>query len=260
MLIAVVNQSSVCTNEQAAIMTQAVAAQVRLHAAPAWNLRVDNVLFYPDVSQVPQSLWVYPMFLLDTSDQEGALGYHTEDEQGKIYGRVFCKTLLDHGAQVLGGPMSVASCLSHEALELSGDVYANGYSQGPNGLLWAQELSDYVEGDGYEISVKGTNVTVSNFILPEWFSDTAHKGAKFDWLGKLKQPFSMDDGGYGVYIEPGQSGQSTNGSMQAKLVHGPKCPEWYLGMKAHPSSRISRRGADVSKARAISDGNLRSMV
>ena len=142
-----------------------------------------------------------------------------------------------------------------------GDVFANGYSMGPNGILWAQELSDYVEGDGYAVGVHGSNVTVSNFVLPEWFSDVTHSGAKLDWMGKIKETFTMDEGGYGVYIQPGQSGQATADQMGMKtqLVHGPKCPAWYLKMKDHPASRIVRRGATVGNAHAISSGNLRTV-
>ena len=37
MLIAVINKSKVVTNEEAALMTDACAEQVKYHVAPAWS-------------------------------------------------------------------------------------------------------------------------------------------------------------------------------------------------------------------------------
>lgn len=254
-LIAVINQSTVVNNTDAALMTQAVASQVRLHATPTWNSWVQNVLFYPDPKQVPAG--ALPMYLLDNADQAGALGYHTEDPNGSIYGRIFCKTITDNGGSILTGNISVSGCLSHECLELIGDPLANGWSMAADGVTcWAQELCDYVEGDGYVIDVNGTSVMVSNFVLPEWFNPTPAKDiTKFDWMGKLTAPFTMDAGGYGIYFSAGQAQQQMDATVPAKpeihLVHGPKCPKWYLDMKAHPAARTMKRGADVSKARMI---------
>ena len=53
MLIAILNQSTLVSDADAATMTQAVAAQVRLDAAPLWDRIPAAVVFYTDPAAVP---------------------------------------------------------------------------------------------------------------------------------------------------------------------------------------------------------------
>src|SRR6185437_12983234 len=48
----------------------------------------------------------------------GVLGFHTEDQGGKLWGVVAAKPELDNGAKVTTGDWSVSSVLSHEVLEM----------------------------------------------------------------------------------------------------------------------------------------------
>ena len=53
MLIAIVNQSTWCQTQDAATMTQAIAAQVRLDVAPLWDRAPAAVIFYTNAKDVP---------------------------------------------------------------------------------------------------------------------------------------------------------------------------------------------------------------
>src|SRR6266851_4954057 len=53
MLIAILNQSTLISNADAVAMTQAIASQVRLDAAPLWDRAPAAVIFYTDPGAVP---------------------------------------------------------------------------------------------------------------------------------------------------------------------------------------------------------------
>ena len=58
MLIAILNQSTLVSDEDAATMTQAIAAQVRLDVAPLWDRAPAAVIFYTDPKAVPAAAHV----------------------------------------------------------------------------------------------------------------------------------------------------------------------------------------------------------
>jgi hypothetical protein len=232
MLIAVINESTMVTNAQVQTMCQAIQIQFDLHCAPAWNEKAPTITFYANKAKVPGWAWVINM--LDNSTQAGALGYHSEDND-VVDAFIFAAPVLQNAGVVLYDPknpqnVSVASVLSHEAMEMFGDRYANGFSQGPQipqGTLYAQELCDPVESDSYVINVTVggvvTPVSVSNFVFPSWFNPEAVSPANlpFDYLNKLKAPYTMDAGGYMIVAQLGNEGQVT-----ARYHFGPKMPEW----------------------------------
>jgi len=77
MLIAVINESTLVTNDQVDEMTQACQIQLTQHALPAWNLKAATVEFYEDKTKVPKKAWV--VSILDSPDVQNALGYHSLD-------------------------------------------------------------------------------------------------------------------------------------------------------------------------------------
>jgi len=118
MLIAILNQSTLVSNADIATMTQAIAAQVRLDVAPLWDLAPAAVIFYTSPKDVPAT--AHGIALVDTiKDQpKGVLGFHTEDQGGKLWGVVAAKPELDNGGKATTGDWSVSSVLSHEVLEM----------------------------------------------------------------------------------------------------------------------------------------------
>ncbi len=223
MLIAILNQSTVVSNADAAAMTQAVATQVRLDAAPLWDRAPAAVVFYTDPSAVPTT--AHGIALVDTiQDQpQGVLGFHTEDQGGKLWGVVAAKPELDNGGQMTTGDWSVSSVLSHEVLEMFVDPNCNLWANDGKGSAYSLEVCDPVEAPSYTVS----GVSVSNFVTPSWFDPLAAGTAQFDKLGQLNAPFSILKSGYVVYESAGQEHQ--------KL--GAEFPGWRKAMKSGPLAR-----------------------
>ena len=231
MLIAILNQSTLVTDADAQTMTQAVATQVRLDAAPLWDRAPAAVVFYTDASAVPAT--AHGIALVDTiqNQPQGVLGFHTEDQGGKLWGVVAAKPELDNGAKVLTGDWSVSSVLSHEVLEMFVDPNCNLWADDGKGSAYSFEACDPVEAPSY--TVRG--VSVSNFVTPSWFDPLAPATAQFDKLGQLSTPFSILKGGYVVYESAGKEQQK----------FGNDFPGWRKYMKGGPLARTRRRIAQA---------------
>jgi hypothetical protein len=229
MLIAVINQSTLVTNDEVNTMCEAIQIQLDLHVLPAWNMKSGAIKFYADATKVPGYAWVVTM--MDNATQAGALGYHSEDND-KIDAFIFAQPVLSNGGVVMvfdptnPSQYTVSATLSHEVCEMVGDRYAGGFSQGPQvtaGNLYCQELCDPVENDSYGIAVGTTTVSVSNFVFPSWFNPEAvvPQNMPFDYLGKLTAPFTMTTGGYMIVATISNEGQVTG-----RHVFGEEMPEW----------------------------------
>jgi hypothetical protein len=135
--------------------------------------------------------------LFKDPDQPGALGYHDLSPQGVPYGKVF--PLLD--AQD-GGPLS--QTIDHEGKELTEDDTINLARTGADGAFWADESCDAVEQDSYTID----GVPLSNFVYPAWYSGivdpslSSQYNGRYDFMGKLSAPLTVDAGGYAQFFDP----------------------------------------------------------
>lgn len=220
--IYVMNGSSRVSDQDVQTMVSAVAAQVQDHFAPAWQIPANPVTYMQRNAPRPASGAV--LTIVDNPDQPGVLGWHTEGPNDVIYGYVFAGPVLDNGGQVLtGATYTVAATLSHEVLETIADPHVNLWTTGPNSTVISQEVCDPVENGSYEIN----GVSVSNFVTPEWFDAQAAPGASVDYLGRVSQPFQMDQGGYYVHLKAGKPSQ----------VFGQDVPQWRRNTKSHPNSR-----------------------
>lgn len=222
--IAVLNLSTLVSAKDHAAMSRACNQQLRDDVTPLWGLPRRIVRPYAKGEAVPADAYVITLF--DDADQADALGWHTESPQGKVYGKVFAKPVLDNGGDALTKPLSVASVLSHEVIEAYVDPTTALWAAADDGLLYAYEACDPVESDSY---VGMGDVTVSDFVTPAWFDPQGH--GRFDFLGRLSKPFTMTKGGYVVYMQGGQESQR----------FGEHYPDWRLAMKGHPASRTARR-------------------
>lgn len=230
MHIAFVNdhaKSSHLSNADAVKIAGAVSRQLRLHFAPTWNRTTPGVAFVADEAHLLPGQ--FPIYFFDNADVAGALGYHDVTPAGLPYGRVFVETVLINNGTISTGSNSVSVCASHEALELAGDEYCNQYAQANDGYSYAIELGDPVENDSYVMN--GTDISVSNFVLPDFFNQTPEDGAHFDYMGRLSAPFQMTAGGYLIRMKDGKITQ----------VFGENYPEWKLPGKQHPAARSARR-------------------
>lgn len=227
--INIINNSTKVNDADLMLMTEAIIIQMNQHVAPSWLRGSWNIV----VNQT-DSLG-YPIVIFDNPDQAGALGYHTESPDGKVWGRVFVNPILSNGGAILSGELSVSAVLSHEVIE----AYCN-----PNVNLWADtftntmiayEAADPVENDFYDVTTKsGTKVAVSNFVTPLWFDPQAATDSKFDYMSKLTSPFMMSSGGYIVTMNK-KTGAVKNvfGSIEAEEKHTRR-------QDPHPAARSAR--------------------
>jgi hypothetical protein len=244
MRIALLNSSKIVKTNEAVLIAAAVDLQMQRHFAPAWGLAPVPVSFAADRLHIPPGSHI--LTILDEPDDPDALGYHT-DEHGNYYGRVFVKPVVQSGGVVLYDPrdpqnVTVASVVSHEACEMAGNPYVNKWWDGPaiaQGSQYAAEVADPVEGDSYAVRVGTTNVSVSNFIFPEWTDPQTPRGTRFDYLSKLRAPFTMTKGGYMIV---------RRGAGAETAVYGEEYAAWRKVVKDHHASRLSRmRPADYGE-------------
>lgn len=214
-VVHLVNQSTIDlknwlpSGKTLADVAAALTSQARNEFAAAWGHTADVALDGSVLlSATDRPIW--PLYLIDDSDQAGALGYHDIDASGNPILKVFVKDTLAAGE-------SVTVDLSHELLESLADPFCDLCAQDANGTIWAYEVCDAVEEETYQIN----GVTVSNFVLPRYFESPAAAGVSretFDQLGTLTQPFSLAPGGYLSYAGAGVWHQAFGGA-EAKQRH-----------------------------------------
>ncbi len=206
-------------------MVDAIQAQVHEDFAPVWGVDAD-ITFYRKSKDVPAGSWVVGVF--ENADQAGALGYHDLTQDGLPLGKVFAKTTLDDG-----GKISVT--MSHEILEMLGDPDINltaFVESGNGGRLYAYEVCDAVEADGFGYEKKG--VVVSDFVTPAWFESFRTPGSTaFSFREHVRAPFELAEGGYiGIY-------DVGSGSGWQQLL--PQAAAARYQMRPHLGSRRERR-------------------
>lgn len=220
--IYVYNESSVVTDADAKLWCAAVELQIKRDAAPAWGKAAKKVTLKAP-GKAPANSWV--VVILDDADQAGALGYHSVDEKGRVYGRVFAKTAKEYG-------YSASQTFSHEVLETWGDPGVDQSAKNPK-AQWSTpvELCDAVEGDEYIVN----QVVVSNFLYPAWFGRKNGKivpPIRYDHLGTAPAPFTLASNGYMVR-------EWIDGHVDQ--VFGSLADAQYVAAKSHDMSRFFRR-------------------
>jgi len=185
-IIAVVNVSTVLTDAQIDNALPAIQAAITSDFAPIWDATA-TIVRIPKGSAPPVGAWVCT--ISDTSDQAGALAYHTVTN-GLPSLSVFAKTEQQYGA-------SWTVSLTHEIWEALVDPYCGSAFQISQKQLVALETADPVEADklGYTRPGKdGKPVLISNFVTPHWF--VAGSSGPHDFNKKLSSPLSIASGGY----------------------------------------------------------------
>jgi len=191
--VAIINGSTVLTDNEVQAVVPDLQTQVHDHFAPAWGIDADLV-FVPTGDTPPAGAWWLVIF--DNSDAPGALGYHDVTDEGLPLGKVFAGTDQQFGLQ-----WTVTA--SHELLEMLVDpeinltVFIQPDMQ--TARLYAYEVCDACEADGFGYRI-GTTL-VSDFVLPAWFESFRAPGStKFDYQSQISQPFALLPGGYiGVF-------------------------------------------------------------
>jgi hypothetical protein len=187
--IAVLNRSSVATDDQVHTIVDAAQQDLNQNFAPGWRLIAPKLTFVPHTDL---SSWKDKpnLVVLDTSDEATALGYHDLTPDGLPLGKAFAKTDALYGAL-----LSVT--LTHELWEMivDPDIQLVVEDDQRRGIFVAYESADAVEDDRYAHTVNG--VKISNFQLPSFFS---RKGkGPYDFGHVLSKPFQLAHGGYESY-------------------------------------------------------------
>ena len=208
MLISIINHThGQVSDENLQTVVRAINRQIREDFEPYWslgaNLRLEGKsVATPSKEELSDMRGDAVLYLWDHADVEGALGYHDQNHAGIPYGFVFTDV-----SASLGEPWSVT--LSHEALELIGDPEVNLLVQGPHPadpnrtVFHWYEMCDAVQAETYEVD----GVSVSNFVLPLFFTGGDEMGGRNDFLGrsyggKTLRSFGINPGGYLGFYDP----------------------------------------------------------
>jgi hypothetical protein len=189
--IAVINVSTVLTDEVIKAALPDLATQIHRDFAPAWGIDADLVFVEPN-ERIPDGAWW--LVILDTSDQANALGYHDVTADGLPLGKVFAQSDIE-----LKSSWTVTA--SHEILEMLGDPDINltvfVQKEGGGCRLYAYEVCDACEADedGYLIE----STLVSDFVYPAWFETFRKPGTRFDHRNLIQAPLQLRVGGYIAY-------------------------------------------------------------
>lgn len=207
MLISIVNRSTTISDEELLNAVRAINRQLREDFEPYWSInaqmRVETAIASCEVRNAAELRGDAVMYLLEEADVQEALGYHDKTCRGIPCGFVFLKL-----ARALKENWTVT--LSHEAIELVADAQANLLVRGPHPadakriVYHYFELCDAVQDETYEID----GITVSNFVLPGYFTPQEEEGMRNDFLnrrdkhGHTLKSFGVKPGGYIGFFDP----------------------------------------------------------
>jgi hypothetical protein len=190
--IALVSNSPSLPFAELAPAAAAISKQTQRDVAPLWNVSATLTPF-PSAAAVP--VGYYRVTIEDNIDEPGAAGFHT-DENNQPYALI----QYDIGWSVT---------LSHETLELLVDPFGNRLYPGVIAGARVQileEICDPPENFSYTID----GVSVSDFVLPEYFSAAPRKNHSYSFLDNCTAPYQVPDGGYISYIANNEWWQITN--------------------------------------------------
>jgi hypothetical protein len=227
--IAIINESNLVSDDEGDNMTRAMNL-VLPQFCKDWKLPKITAVY---IAKNKNTNILWKVYLRDTTDIDGALGYHEQVNNISI-GYVFVNVILTYGGVILyskdPSTLTVAQTLCHEIFELLTDSNANLWADDGQGLsLYAHESCDPVQSNVVKVVVSkkvttpakplkmvngkfqssksqtktiNTNVALSDWVLPTWFDPQETKGP-FNYLKTLKKPFQIDDGGYVIKLKDG---------------------------------------------------------
>ena len=250
MIISLINKSTKYkkNNEVLKLISKAIDEQISIHLEGEYNLNGWKFIFVEDESKVSKKS--HKIYLFDDVEQAENLGFGIEDSDKLNYGQVFINPILNSGGTEFKSENSISVQISHEACEIVADPEVNCWHQMKDGRLIAKEICDPVDGDFYTINVSGTEIAVSNFLLPSWFDSNSKSNDKFDYKGTLKEPFSLTDNGYMIQI---LKGNVTNifGSEQSQSIFTENDSKFFEGSREVKRNILSYNSKTSSEIKQI---------
>jgi hypothetical protein len=190
--IAVINESTACSDSQVQEMIPAFQQQWNTDLRSIWGVDEASFTFVP--KNQPPTTGAWWMVFLDDSDQADALAYHDLTNDGLPISKIFVKTILADNSSVSVGA-------THEMCEMAVDPWLNSAYQDLGGVFWAGEICDPVEADRYGYQISG--ILVTDFVTPNWFG---HQNAQtqIDFKNNANAAFEVLSGGYAQKFDPQQ--------------------------------------------------------
>lgn len=151
---------------------------------PVWGVECAVVLC-DDVPSAASGIW--PLFLADTSNESGAVAYHTLASTNQPWGVAFVKTALDNGDDP-------CVAVSHEFAEMLVDPDCDSSAIGVGGLFYAMEICDPVQQLWFPAS---NGLLLADFVYPAWFGLPNRDGsARLDQMRSCTTTRQILPGGY----------------------------------------------------------------
>jgi phospholipase C len=242
--ISVVNRTSCIADREIHRVVRAINRQISEDFEPYWafggRLRVEGPAgLDTDLERLKELRGDAILYILDSAATNDVLGYHDQNLSGIPCGFVYldlCKTLGDEWS----------TTLSHEALELIGDPQCNLLVQGPDPedanctVYHFFEMCDAVQAQSYVID----GVTVSNFVLPHYFTPGEEEGVCNDFCGTDLKSFGVSSGGYIGYFDPAKR------NYRQYFAHD-ELAQRRLAAKVGGLGRVNRRSGLVKQAAPV---------
>jgi hypothetical protein len=196
-LITVENQSSLSPADMFNLVW-AVNYQVLFHYGhSAWVTSGlaphGHLVSLPAGTPPPGGAW--NLILLDHSDQQGALGYHQDQEgTGIPYAEVFVVDAVKDGS-------TASAVASHEALEMLVDpdvAQVRTQLRPDTQQVYIVEVCDAVQGNDYDVGAPeghSTGTKVADFCLPSWWQ-MEPTGGPYSFRGGVQGPWQLAPQGY----------------------------------------------------------------
>jgi hypothetical protein len=207
MIISLINRSKTIPDARVQEVIRAVNRQLKEDFEPYWQFGATLRLEGPTgkrmrIDNLSDMRGDAVMYLVDGTNTIEATGWHLKNNRDIPYGIVFlglCEKMHEDWTVTL----------SHETMELVGDPMMNLWVQGNHPLdrrrrmFHLFEMCDAVQNETYTID----GVSVSNFVLPSYFSMGEQEGRRNDFLGtvhagKTLQSFGINPGGYLNIMDP----------------------------------------------------------
>lgn len=185
--IDIVNQTSRIRDARFAALVPVLQQHINADFGPAWQL--DSVTLNFVGRGQPYSAASWSLFLRDTSDEPGDLGYHTD--AGQPAGYVFVEDDMRYGAEI-------SVTIDHELKEMLVDPTTARMGATIGGNQYICEVCDPVEADADGFVLDGFHL--SNFVLPAYF-DPSSTGP-WDFMKLLSGPCpALRPGGYLMWFD-----------------------------------------------------------
>jgi len=187
--VALVSQSKNVTLSQLNVASAALQKQVSRDLQPIWEINA-TVDAFEKLQDVPIGYW--PVVLMDKIPYQ-AQGIHLNKKNGDPFALVEISS-------------NWALTTSHECLEMLVDpsgnrtVASNSVKAGQGRVNYLVEVCDPSEAAKFGYTVNG--VLVSDFYTPEFFDPVSSNGVRYSFVGAIKQPREVLDGGYLSWFDP----------------------------------------------------------